>query len=108
MIEIKKTEDGHISVAVCVGREIPHPNSAEHHIRWVDLFFLPEGETRPYEVGRAEFSAHGESASGAAPASVYTRPEAVFYLKTEGKGTFFAASYCNIHGLWEGTESMDS
>ena len=29
-------------VQVCVGKEVAHPNATEHHIRWIELFFLPE------------------------------------------------------------------
>ncbi|MBC7217367.1 MAG: Neelaredoxin, partial [Candidatus Caldatribacterium sp.] len=46
---------------VTVGKEIPHPNTTEHHIRWIALYFTPEGEKFPYELGRVEFTAHGES-----------------------------------------------
>jgi len=50
---------------VSVGVEIPHPNTTEHHIRWIRLFFHPEGEKSSYELGSYEFSAHGESVEGA-------------------------------------------
>jgi superoxide reductase len=37
-------------VKVCVGKEIAHPNTGEHHIAWVDLYFHPEGEKFPHQV----------------------------------------------------------
>jgi len=40
---------------VAVGRQIPHPNKTEHHIAWIDVYFRPEGEKFPYQVGKAEF-----------------------------------------------------
>ena len=32
---------------VTVGKEIAHPNTAAHHIRWIELYFLPDGEKFP-------------------------------------------------------------
>ncbi|MBO8181602.1 MAG: superoxide reductase [Archaeoglobus sp.] len=98
----EKVKRGEVfEVRVTVGKEIPHPNTTEHHIRWIELFFLPEGEKFPYEIGRAEFLAHGESVDGPNTSSVYAEPIAVFTFKTEKSGKLVAASYCNIHGLWQ-------
>ena len=30
-------------VDVTVGKEIPHPNTVEHHIAWIALHYVPEG-----------------------------------------------------------------
>lgn len=30
-----------IIVGISVGKEISHPNTTQHHIRWISLFFLP-------------------------------------------------------------------
>ena len=30
-------------VKVSLGKEVAHPNTTEHHIRWIQLFFKPEG-----------------------------------------------------------------
>ena len=38
-------------VKVSIGKEIAHPNTVEHHIAWVDLYFHPEGEKFPHQVG---------------------------------------------------------
>ena len=48
-----------VEVRVTVGKEIPHPNTTEHHIGWIAVFFHPEGEKFPYQLGRYEFTAHG-------------------------------------------------
>jgi len=45
-------------VTVSVGKEIPHPNTTEHHIRWIALYFQPEGDKFIYEIGRCDFTAH--------------------------------------------------
>ena len=95
------------AVTVTVGKEITHPNTAEHHIRWISLFFLPDGEKFPYQVARAEFDAHGESALGANMSTVYTHPQVTVTLKTDKPGTLLASSYCNIHGLWQGAKKLE-
>ena len=101
---VKKGEP--IKVTVSVGKEIPHPNTTEHHIRWIELVFLPEGESFPYYIGRVEFSAHGESVRGPNTSTIYTEPIAVFVFKTEKSGKLIAFSYCNIHGLWRNEKEL--
>jgi superoxide reductase len=95
-----------IKVALTVGKEIPHPNTTEHHISWIEAYFLAEGEKFPYQLGRFEFVAHGASAQGPNTSTIFTQPEAVFSFKTDKPGTIFAASYCNIHGLWKNAREL--
>lgn len=101
---IKKGEAARITVSV--GKEIPHPNTTEHHIAWAAVFFLPDGEKFPYQVGRFEFTAHGASIQGPNTSTVYANPEATFALKTDKAGTILASSYCNIHGLWQSSKAI--
>ena len=93
-------------IAVTVGKEIPHPNTTEHHIRWIGLYFLPEGEKFPYQLGRFEFDAHGESVQGPNTSTVYANPEAICSMKTDKSGSIFATSYCNIHGGWKNAKEL--
>lgn len=93
-------------VVVTVGKEISHPNKTEHHIRWIDVYFHPQGEKFPYQIGKAEFCAHGESVQGADTSTVYTHHEAALSFKTEKSGIIYASSYCNIHGLWQGSKEL--
>ena len=51
-------------VEVSVGKEIAHPNTTEHHIRSIKLYFKPEAGKFAYEVGSYDFSAHAESVDG--------------------------------------------
>jgi superoxide reductase len=95
-----------IKVTLTVGKEIAHPNTTEHHIRWVALYFLADGEKFPYQVSRVEFAAHGEAAQAPNTSTIYSQPEAVVVFKTEKSGTLMASSYCNIHGLWEGSKRL--
>lgn len=94
-------------IMVSVGKEIAHPNTTEHHIRWIEVFFLPEGEKFPYQIARCEFSAHGESAQGPNTSTVFSQPRATLTFQTEKKGVILAASYCNIHGLWQGSRALE-
>ncbi len=93
-------------VGVSVGKEIAHPNTTAHHIRWIELYFLPEGQKLPCQVGRVEFTAHGASVDGPDTSTVYTNHESMFSMKTDKPGELFASSYCNIHGLWENSEKI--
>ena len=94
------------SVTASLGKEIAHPNTTEHHINWIQLFFKPEDEKFAYEVGRFEFSAHGESAAGANEGPVYTDHSITASLKVGKSGTLQALALCNIHGLWESCKAI--
>ena len=93
-------------VKVTLGKEVNHPNTTEHHIRWIRVYFQPEGDPAAYEVGGAEFCAHAESAKGANEGPVTTHHSATLALKIEKPGTILATSYCNIHGLWENAKQV--
>ncbi len=93
-------------VTLSVGKEIPHPNTTEHHIRWIDLYFKPEGDKFIYQVGHFEFVAHGESAKGANQGPAFTQPFATCALQVQASGTLIAVSLCNIHGLWESSQPL--
>ena len=94
-------------VKVSLGKEIAHPNTTEHHIRWITLLFHPEGDKFPYQVGRFEFTAHGESAAGPNEGPVYTDHSVTSSLKTSKPGTLHAIALCNIHGLWESSKKIE-
>ncbi|MDD5428169.1 MAG: class II SORL domain-containing protein [Candidatus Omnitrophica bacterium] len=94
-------------ISVSVGKEIPHPNTTAHHIRWITVFFQPDGEKFPYQIGRIEFSSHGESTLGADTSTVFTHSEAAVAMKTDKPGTIMASSYCNIHGLWQSSAKIE-
>jgi len=89
-----------ITIKVSVGKQVPHPNTSVHHIRWIRVYFVPDGKA-PIEIGCAEFTSHGESADGPDKGGVYTEPQAIVALKTDKPGKIVATSYCNIHGLWK-------
>ena len=78
---------------VAVGKEIPHPNTLEHHIAWAALFFVADGSQLPVELARAEFRTHGPD--------LFAAPVLKASVKLAKSGTLHAVAYCNIHGLWE-------
>ena len=93
-------------VKASLGKEIAHPNTTEHHIRWIQLYFKPEGDKFAYHIGSFEFAAHGESVDGANQGPVYTNHSVVSEFKTSKSGTLIATSYCNIHGLWDNSKEI--
>jgi len=93
-------------VSVSVGREIPHPNTTEHHIKWIEVYFLADGNKFPYQIGKLEFTTHGESGQGPNTGTVYTDSQGTVRFKTDKPGTILACSYCNIHGLWQSAKEI--
>ncbi len=89
-----------VNVKVVIGEEISHPNTFEHHIAWIKVYFQPEGKKFPIEIGTFNFSAHGES-------ELFTEANACLNFKAEESGTIYATSYCNIHGLWENSQELE-
>ncbi len=90
VIEIDKGrgEAGEDIVRVIVGKEVPHPNTVEHHIVWIELFGVKK-DGKVVNLGRAAF---GPS---------YTKPNVRFQVPVSEFKAFCALAYCNIHGLWQ-------
>ena len=84
---------GPLEVEVAVGKEIPHPNTLEHHINWIALYYTPEGAQLPVELARVTFSSHGPA--------VFSESALKTAVKLPKPGTLQAVAYCNLHGLWE-------
>ena len=95
-----------VKMIVKVGEEIAHPNTTEHHICWISVYFHPEAEKFPVEIGKFDFSAHGASAKGPNTSTIATEPCVEVSFKTEKPGVILATSYCNIHGLWENSKNL--
>lgn len=103
--EVKAGEQ--FEVRVALGKEIGHPNTTEHHIRWIDVHFHPVEDDFTYHVGRFEFAAHGESVQGPNTGPVYTHHEVTFSVALNEPGTLYALAFCNIHGIWEYAHEID-
>ena len=100
------TADELFEVTISIGKEISHPNTTEHHISWISLFFHPEGDKFPTQIGRYEFAAHGSSGKGPNTSSIYTHHTVATQFKTSKPGTIIALALCNIHGLWESSKEI--
>ena len=87
-------------VKVTLGKEVAHPNTTEHHIRWITLYYHDAGGKFPHEVARIE------SAEGPNQGPVYAHHAAVATLKIGKSGVLHAVAYCNIHGLWESSKAI--
>ncbi len=94
------------TVKVGLGKEIAHPNTTEHHIAWISLYFKPEGGKFTHQVGHFEFWGHGESTSGPNKGPVYAEPQVEAQVKLNESGTLYAMAFCNIHGLWESSKEI--
>lgn len=95
-----------ICIELAVGKEIPHPNTAAHYIKWIKLYFIPNGGKFAIEVGNLTFDAHGDSATDK-PGPAFCEPSGCIRVKLSESGTLVARSYCNIHGLWENSVPIE-
>ena len=84
-------------VKLSVGKEIAHPNTLEHHIEWIKLYFKPTAGKFLVEMGYLSFLVHGDNAAN---------PTSCLDIKLKESGTLIAVSYCNIHGLWESSAEV--
>ena len=88
-----------------VGKDIAHPNTVEHHIEWIKLYFVAEGTQLPYEVGELSFNVHGDGAT-ANEGPVHAVSVGTLAVSLKKSGKLIAVSYCNIHGLWESEKAI--
>jgi superoxide reductase len=93
-------------VKVSIGKEVAHPNTTAHHIRWIQLYFKPDDAKFTYQIGSFEFAAHGESVDGPDTGPAFTNHAVTASLKINKPGTLIATSLCNIHGLWESSKKL--
>jgi superoxide reductase len=93
-------------VTVSVGKEIAHPNTTEHHIRWIDVYFKGEESKFAHQVGHFDFAAHAESVKGANEGPVLANPVATFSMTVKEPGELIAMELCNIHGVWESSAEI--
>jgi len=100
------TRDTFFDVKVSLGKEINHPNTSEHHIRWIQLFFKPEKGKFAYQLGSFSFDAHGEGAKGPDTGPAYTDHAVSIRIKLSEPGDLIAAAFCNIHGFWESAQPI--
>ena len=99
--------DEFFDVKASLGKAIAHPNTTEHHIRWIQIYFQPEGAKAAFQIGSFEFTAHGESTDGPNKGSVFTHHQVATAMKIGTSGTLHALAYCNIHGVWQSSKAIE-
>lgn len=93
------------AVTAGLGKAIAHPNTPQHHIAWISLYFLPEGAKLPIQLAHAEFTAHGDSTTDV-PGPALTNPGMTVNVKLAKSGVLQAVAYCNIHGVWQSSKAI--
>lgn len=94
-------------INVSIGKDAPHPNNTEHHIRWIEVYFHPEGEKFPFQIGTTGFADHEELLEERVLNSNTINPKVSLTLKTDKPGIIFSFGYCNIHGLWQNSKTIN-
>jgi len=93
VIELVDCPDcGEKVVKITVGKETPHPNTIEHHIKWIMLFGIKGGlavHVATFDLG-----------------PTYGVPTVVTHANLGDFSELIAIEYCNIHGLWESSLAL--
>ena len=97
--------DEFVTVSASLGKAIAHPNTPQHYIAWMSLYFLPDGAKLPIQLAHAEFKAHGESTTDV-PGPALTHPVMSASVRLARSGTLQAVAYCNIHGVWQSSRDI--
>jgi len=82
-------------VTVTVGKETAHPNTVQHHIKWVQIFAKEDGPKPVVHVATFDFG----------PA--YAEPRVGFPLTLNKSSDIIAVGYCNLHGLWDNSVKVE-
>jgi len=79
-------------VTITIG---PHPNQAQHSIRWIEVYYSEEGrDFNPVFLARVEL------------APEYAEPQVELTFRLKRTGTLHVLGYCNLHGVWEATKHI--
>jgi superoxide reductase len=88
--------DESFEVTIVVGKEVPHPNTIEHHIKWIQVFVKEDGRPfNPIHVATFDLG----------PA--YGEPSVKFKMKLKRSSTIHVIEYCNLHGIWEASKKIE-
>lgn len=82
-------------VTVIVGKEVSHPNTIEHHIKWIQVYAKEEGARPAIHVGTFDFS------------PTYAGPRVTFPVIFKESSVLYALGYCNIHGVWDNSVKVE-
>lgn len=82
-------------VTVEVGKVVPHPNTVEHHISWIQLYSQEDGSPYVLNIGTFEFG------------PTYASPKVTLPVMLQKSSTLFALGFCNIHGVWDNSLKVE-
>lgn len=77
------------TVVVTVGKEVTHPNTVEHHIKWIRLYGIKKDNNVPVDIAYLDLG------------PTLASPKLTVDLLTKEYKELYAVSYCNVHGVWE-------
>lgn len=73
----------------------PHPNTVQHSIRYIEVFFKEEGRVfNPITLAKIELTPG------------YADPDVSLILRLKKSGILYVIEYCNLHGLWEARKAI--
>jgi superoxide reductase len=88
--KVKANESFEIKIVVG-----PHPNTIEHSIRWIEIYFNEEGRAfNPLMLARIDFT------------PIISEPKIIVNANLQKKGSIHAMEYCNLHGLWSSKKEV--
>jgi len=76
-------------VKVKVGTAVAHPNTVEHHVKWIQLYAKEEGGRPMVHVATFDIG------------PTLARPWISFPATLERTSELYAMAYCNVHGVWD-------
>ena len=82
-------------VTVTVGKEVPHPNTIEHHIKWIQVYAKEEGGRPVVHVGTFDLG------------PTFADPKVTFTAMLRKSSTLYALEYCNVHGVWDNSAKVE-
>jgi superoxide reductase len=100
-------------VKVSLGEGVPHPNTTEHHIRWISVYFQPEGapvHTASRHPGRTRGRCtlpQASSSRSAQTSPAYCRPSPTAISTACGKARQRSASRSRVAGPGPGAGARD-
>lgn len=95
------------NIRAIMSEKISEPHKREHHKGWIALFYRPDGEKFPFQLGKTEFSCREEAGQDIDIDSVSTtHQELSLTFKATKSGTIFATSSCDFHGMGQVSKEL--
>ncbi len=83
-------------VTVAVGKDVPHPNTIEHHIKWIQVYArIDSRPNNPVHVATFDMG------------PTFAVPKVTFPMILASPASIIALEYCNIHGVWESSFDIE-